>query len=39
VDPEDFAAARVEGTALAERAVGTTIDATLRLAQILTPTA
>ncbi len=37
VDTEDFAAARAEGTALAERAVGMTIDATLRLAQILTP--
>ena len=37
VNPADFAAARVEGTAIAERAVELTIDATLRLAQILTP--
>ena len=36
VDPADFVAARAEGTAIAERAVELTIDATLRLAQILT---
>jgi Spy/CpxP family protein refolding chaperone len=37
VDPEDFEVARAEATALTVRTVELTMDATQRLAQILTP--